>query len=162
MKSKLINIFSIIIIGLFLSIGCNILESNNSSSIIGIWIEDLSIESYSNLSQRLEYTFDSNNTFKSERIIIDSDKNIIGYRHISNGFYSVSINQLILTTTQTYEIDQQPEPLYVSKDELKQHQVNENTNVKFTINNNVMIWEYSPCPPNANCIGTQVFTRLDE
>ncbi len=152
---------AIIFLLLIFSVGCNIMGHNHLSQIEGIWIKDDSIESDQNLTQRLEYTFNSDNTFEAVRIVIESiSENIVGYRHARYGVFTVNGNQLTMVTTQKFTMDQRPEQLYVSRDALKASEDSEESvTVKFDIKNNKMTWKYPPCPPNVNCTGSQMFFR---
>ena len=159
MKIKFLYFLLITIISLS-NIGCNILESDNSLTITGKWIHDSPFESPPKITQRLEYTFNSDNTFNTETFVIDSLGNILGYRFASNGIYSVFGNRLSIVTPEFLGINLEPAPLYVPKSDLKILQVySESLKIKFNIRNNEMIWIYPPCPPDANCIATRVFVR---
>ncbi len=144
---------------LFLFLACEE-EGDISSHLLGVWIKDFPIENTNQVS-RLEYQFKSDNTVEIANKVIDaSSHQLLGYRYISEGSYTVVEEQLTLLNLQQYNNDD-TKGYYDDADALIPANIEEESvvNISFNRKKDKLTFEYTSCPPNAICLGSQTFYR---
>ncbi|HVO76074.1 MAG TPA: hypothetical protein VMT35_18765 [Ignavibacteriaceae bacterium] len=151
--------FSIILLS------CDNPVENDPEKLFGTWFnEDSGIyteESHADTlfyTDRLEIQFIPPNITKTERKIFETGTNIfLGYRYRGEGTFYVSGNRLNMFTDKAAYNDDEVSFYSTSLELIPIRR--EPERVTYKINMNILQFIYPPCPPNANCIGSQSFFR---
>lgn len=155
------NIFTLLI-ALVLITSCNE-DKQNLKALEGTWI---SAENYAfddGSSSSLLYQFNGDGTFSTlARVIKDGNlNNVIGFTYRAEGKFILEEDKLQLSFEQVYLTDDfQNLPSEIEDLILTSDQYIQEVTITFSDQNSILKFIYPPCPPNANCVGSQSFNRL--
>ena len=146
---------------IFISCTDNDDENSFSNSIIGVWARTEPMEDPS-MNQTLQYTFYGDHTVEIVRMAVDaSTSEILGFRYKGIGTYEIDGDTLHVSLSEIYKHDDSSE-LYSSEAELElsDDTSDESLAISFSESGDILIFDYPPCPMNANCIDTLSLERV--
>ncbi len=149
----------------FLIMNCSSddLDQINDEKLYGVWIEDFTIENINQLS-RLEYRFNTDNTYEVLRIRIDNNTSeILGYRYRELGNFSLKGNSLFFTDIKRYTSDNNGQEEFSDIENLQlvnlDFDVSISEKIEFRNNERILAFIPPPCPPNASCVKPPVLEK---
>ncbi len=112
------------------------------------------------LIQRYTIQLLSDGRFECERTVRETASDeVLGYRYFATGHFSVEGNILRIVLEQSFTNDDALAP-FATRQEWRPAANTKETIVSYTIDNNRMIWRYSPCGPLEDCIDELTFFRM--
>lgn len=147
---------------IFAFIACTNNSNENLASdlLVGTWSKTFSTDE-PNFEQSIQYVFGSDNTVITSLVISNtSTSEVVGYRSRALGTYSVIEDILNTNLSEIYTHDDST-GLFSSLEDLEVSDgpQTETVTISFSDNGETLTFIYPPCPPNANCIGSQTFIR---
>jgi hypothetical protein len=141
-------------------------KDKKDTGIIGIWVNE-AVYSAPNLVARQTYQFNDDSTVVFTRTLINSDtKAVLGYNYKSTAKFSFDGTTLKQYGISVLGVDQSKikpgDPYYTPLQDLIPYltisSVSSNE-VAFNADKTKFNFVYPPCPPNASCIGLQLYTK---
>lgn len=135
----------------------------NDEKLLGIWHEDFLIEDNNQIS-RLEYSFNTDNSYEVQRKRIDNNSGeILGYRYRELGNFSLRANTLSFTSIKRFNSDNTGQDEFSDIENLQlvspdfYNTVSEK--IEFRDNEKILAFIPPPCPDNAACIKPPLLER---
>ena len=159
MKSTIINLLGLILICALGSCDLKDTKADNiiENPLLGNWAN-----TDTNNNSAFAYTFFTNGTFGSARVITNPSTNeVVDYLYYATGVFTLEGNQLSLFFQEIYEHDdsqvQYPDPTDLT---LTGQTSEELLTISFGNNNQELTFNFQPCAPNENCAREISFERV--